>query len=538
MKKIVFVSDFFADQVQGGAEIYDALLVQQLESKGVKVCKFNSHEFTDKHFKLYEKTGFMFLVSNFVNLSESVKKLMQIYSDRYCILEHDHKYLKNRNPADFKNFKAPREMIINQEFYRSAKQVFCQSVKHAEVLSLNLGIDNVTNLGCSLWSKEQIELISSKICEKNSKAAIINDPNVIKGTKEAVAVCESKNIDYDLLPKAKYENYLSTLAKYETFVFFPKTLESFCRVLLEARMMGCKLVTNNLNGCTYEPWFRGLKGQDLIDYVDSQRDVVVTKIYDKVFETTNEESKDGDITVILNCYRRPYNLKMQVDAIRAQSVKPVQIWLWINYHEDNKDFDPSTLGVDKVFSNDFNWKFYGRFAAALLADTEYVAIYDDDTIPGKRWHENCLKTMKTHEGILGSAGITLKSDRYVNHDRCGWPTQNREVTEVDLVGHSWFFKREWLRYLWQEKPVTWENGEDIQFGFMAKVHGGIPTYCPPHPPEDRELHGSILGNELGIDDKATSTNSSVSHQQFFSERDRCVQEGIKSGWKTVKGISL
>ena len=119
--------------------------------------------------------------------------------------------------------------------------------------------------------------------------------------------------------------------------------------------MGCKLVTNNLNGCTYEPWFRGLKGQDLIDYVDSQRDVVVTKIYDKVFEVTNEESKDGDITVILNCYRRPYNLKMQVDSIRAQSVKPVQIWLWINYHEDNKDFDPSTLGVDKVFSNDFNW---------------------------------------------------------------------------------------------------------------------------------------------------------------------------------------
>jgi hypothetical protein len=538
MKKIVFVSDFFSDQVQGGAEIYDALLVQQLESKGVKVCKFNSHEFTDKHFKLYEKTGFMFLVSNFVNLSESVKKLMQIYSDRYCILEHDHKYLRNRNPADFKNFKAPREMIINQEFYRSAKQVFCQSVKHAEVLSLNLGIDNVTNLGCSLWSKEQLELISSKICEKNNKAAIINDPNVIKGTKEAVAVCESKNIDYDLLPKAGYEDYLSTLAKYETFVFFPKTLESFCRVLLEARMMGCKLVTNNLNGCTYEPWFRGLKGQDLIDYVDSQRDVVVTKIYDKVFETTNEESKDGDITVILNCYRRPYNLKMQVDAIRAQSVKPVQIWLWINYHEDNKDFDPSTLGVDKVFSNDFNWKFYGRFAAALLADTEYIAIYDDDTIPGKRWHENCLETMKTHEGILGSAGIILKSDRYVNHDRCGWPTQNREVTEVDLVGHSWFFKREWLRYLWQEKPVTWENGEDIQFGFMAKVHGGIPTYCPPHPPEDRELHGSILGNELGIDNKATSTNSSVSHQQFFSERDRCVQEGIKSGWKTVRGISL
>jgi hypothetical protein len=536
MKKIVFVSDFFADQVQGGAEIYDALLVQQLESKGVKVCKFNSHEFTDKHFKLYEKTGFMFLISNFVNLSESVKKQMQVYSDRYCILEHDHKYLANRNPAVFKDFKAPKEMIINQEFYRSAKQVFCQSVKHAEVLSLNLGIDSVTNLGCSLWSKEQLELISSKICEKDNKAAIINDPNVIKGTKEAVAVCESKNIDYDLLPKAKYENYLSTLAKYETFVFFPKTLESFCRVLLEARMMGCKLVTNNLNGCTYEPWFRGLKGQDLIDYVDSQRDVVVTKIYDKVFEVTNEESKDGDITVILNCYRRPYNLKMQVDAIRAQSVKPVQIWLWINYHEDNKDFDPSTLGVDKVFSNDFNWKFYGRFAAALLADTEYIAIYDDDTIPGKRWHENCLETMKTHEGMLGTHGLTQRSHHSYDLKRVGWPSFNTEVERVDYVGHCWFFKREWLQYLWKEVPPTWDNGEDIQFSYCLQRYANIQTYVPPHPKDKIELHGSLLGSELGIDDKATSNNIAKSHQQFFSERDGCVKHAFENGWDTVNKI--
>jgi hypothetical protein len=45
-----------------------------------------------------------------------------------------------------------------------------------------------------------------------------------------------------------------------------------------------------------------------------------------------------------------------------------------------------------------------------------------------------------------------------------------------------------------------------------------------------------LGNELGIDNKATSTNSSISHKQFFSERDLCVQTAIKGGWKTVKGV--
>ena len=50
------------------------------------------------------------------------------------------------------------------------------------------------------------------------------------------------------------------------------------------------------------------------------------------------------------------------------------------------------------------------------------------------------------------------------------------------------------------------------------------------------MHGSILGNELGIDVKATSTNQAVSHQRFFNERDVCVQTAIKGGWDTVRSI--
>jgi hypothetical protein len=292
-----------------------------------------------------------------------------------------------------------------------------------------------------------------------------------------------------------------------------------------------------LNGCTSEDWFKQYKGKELIEFVREQR----LRVYNDIKTAIGEERKieRGDnITVILNAYRRPYNLKMQIESLRNQNVPPKQIWLWVNAHEDNEGFDFKSLDTDRVFHNDYNWKFYGRFAAALLADTEYIAILDDDTIPGSKWFENCLSTMDTHEGILGSAGIILNDKHYLQHERCGWPSQNDEITEVDLVGHAWFFKREWLKYLWQEEPTTWDNGEDIQFAFMAKIHGGIPTYCPPHPSDNKELHGSILGNELGIDDKATSTNSAVSHQQFFSERDVCVAAGLRKGWKTVRGVKL
>ena len=145
--------------------------------------------------------------------------------------------------------------------------------------------------------------------------------------------------------------------------------------------------------------------------------------------------------------------------------------------------------------------------------------------------------MEIRPSILGSAGVILNSaGSYVDHERVGWPSKNKEFRRVDLVGHAWFFERDWLQYLWKEKPHTWDNGEDIQFSYLAQKYGGIQTYAPPHPPDNPELHGSILGNELGIDDKATSTNSAISHQQFFSERDSCVQNAVQGGWKTVRNL--
>lgn len=537
MKKVVFLSDYFHDQVSGGAEIYDSILIEELESLDTKVVRFNCREFTVKHFNLYLKTGFNFIVSNFVFLSEEVKSRLKACGHRYVVIEHDHKYLIDRDPSNYKDFIAPSNRIVNREFYKSAKMVFCQSVKHYEVVKSNLNIENITNLGCSLWSKKQLNIIKNSFKqEKNGRCFVIQDPNPIKGLEEAKHHCDLNNLNYDVLAKQEYSKFIESISSYEKFVFFPKTLESFCRVVLEARMLECKIITNNLNGCTHEEWFSSLSGLKLVDFVNNKRSEVVAKIADCIFE--EKAVRQEDIVVILNCYRRPHNLEMQIEAIRNQSVAPKEIWLWINYHEDNKNLDTHSLKVDRIFNNNFNWKFYGRFAAALLADSEYIAIYDDDTIPGENWHKNCLDTMKTSPGILGSAGVILDSQRYVEHERCGWPTLNKHITEVDLVGHAWFFKRDWLKYLWQEKPPTWDNGEDIQFSFMAKTHGNIPTYCPPHPPDDRSLHGSVLGNELGIDDKATSTNSAVSYNQFFSERDMCVQESLKGGWKTVKKVKL
>lgn len=529
--KIAFVSDFFLiDGITGGAELANDCLIQHLRERNHTIQIYRSNEFHD-----VSQHDF-FIISNFVNMSEETKEAL--LDKPYIIYEHDHKYLRNRNPSAFPDFKAPPHMIVNEKFYRCARAVLCQSKIHAEVVKKNLAIRNVVNAGCSLWHKEHLATLR-KHCndEKTSKHVILGSSNPIKATAEAEQYCRDNKLEYDTVPFSEFDEFVEKIASYETLVFFPKTLETFCRVVMEARMVGCKLITNDWNGCTHEDWFPDYKGEALIDFVESKQEEVVDKVCHFLSQrVTNVDPED--ITVILNCYRRPYNLRMQIDALRSQTKPPKEIWLWVNQHPDNEGFSFDSLGFDKVFHNDYNWKFYGRFAGALLADTEYVAIFDDDTIPGSKWFENCLDTMEVSEGIMGSAGVILDDKYYVRHERSGWAAQNPETTEVDLVGHAWFFKRDWLQYLWREKPPTWDNGEDMHFSYAAQKYGGIKTYCPPHPPEDRELHGSIMGNELGIDDKATSNNNETSHQQFFTERDFCVQEALRKGWQTVRGVKL
>lgn len=538
MLDLSFISDFDLEfPGHGGAEIHDQVMIQELEKIGCDVDFYALYKNRNESFLSLLKEKNNFIISNFTLLSDIEKNILR--NKNYIIIEHDHKYISTRDPSNFKNYEVPENCIINKDFYKRAVKVYCQSSVHSDVVEKNLKISNIKYLPCSLWSDEQINILEKNIDnKKEKKVAILDSKNHIKNTKKAVEYCEKNNKDYNLV-SGDYEKFIELLSKNEEYLFLPKVLESFSRVCVEARIVGCRVMTNKLSSCIHEDWYKERKGRELLSYVKSVRKQIAEQVKSN-FSVRKKQQKDkySDLTVILNCYRRPYNLKMQIEAIKNQTIPPKQIWIWVNDHEDNRGYDYSDLGVDRVFQNDHNWKFYGRFAAALLSDTEHVAVFDDDTIPGNRWFENCFETMKNNQGILGSAGVVLNSQIYMDHKRSGWATKNEKVERVDLVGHAWFFKREWLQYLWREKPPTWNNGEDIQFSYAAQRYGGIQTYCPPHPKEDKSLHGSILGNELGIDSKATSNNNEVTHQQFFSERDVCVQYAVKNGWQTVNGVKI
>jgi hypothetical protein len=234
------------------------------------------------------------------------------------------------------------------------------------------------------------------------------------------------------------------------------------------------------------------------------------------------------ITAIVTAYRRPKAIQPLLDAIRSETVGALQIWVWSNNPTAEALTAIDASKPDRAVTSSVNAYFHARFALALTVPTEYVAIFDDDSIPGPRWFENCLATIERTPGILGSAGVRLHDACYASATKHGWHDPSSDTVAVDLVGHAWFLRTQWLHYLFAEPAIVGTNGEDIELAARAMRFAGIPCYCPPHPPDDKSLWGSTRGLELGDD-----SNASFRRVGHVAERDRIVRVEIAAGWRPL-----
>ena len=71
----------------------------------------------------------------------------------------------------------------------------------------------------------------------------------------------------------------------------------------------------------------------------------------------------------------------------------------------------------------------------------------------------------------GRRNFIFKDLNYHGYHRFGWDNPNEKVEKVDIVGHSWFFKREWLGAYWREAalPLHYLSGEDIHFSYSIAI---------------------------------------------------------------------
>ena len=242
-----------------------------------------------------------------------------------------------------------------------------------------------------------------------------------------------------------------------------------------------------------------------------------------------------DVDVVLNCYKRPQVLIQQLTAIKNQTLAPRRIFLYQD-------------GIDGYYKVELNDKILNEFDAYKISETNggvwkrfefakeiakspYVCLFDDDTIPGARWFENCHMNSLQQRGIYGTNGVLLRTwEGYPrDHFNAGWYRPNAKTCTVDFVGHSWFIEREFLTWMLDK---SWHGkyklvGEDMTLSFAASEHG-IGTYVPQHSEKILSLWGSLpdLGLKYGMGEVAVSLNS-----DNMSNMRRALSKMHADGWK-------
>jgi len=268
-KKITFIADYFIDEISGGAELSDGVLADYLDSKNWDVKKVKCQDFNPNH-----HNADTFIISNFATLSAMCKDWFINSGCKYIVIERDQKYVLSRNTAMYPNFIAPKSQVTNESFYVNAHKVFCLTNHSQDILLAHIDLKNTYALGCTQFSETQLDILQKSLDIKKSKKNIFA---ITAGKRSDLAkgYCQKTELEYEVLgesgpglqEKLQYEDFIPALAQYGGIVFFSHAVETCCRLLIEAKVLGLKIITDNKNGCTYEDWWSKYKGRELLDFL-------------------------------------------------------------------------------------------------------------------------------------------------------------------------------------------------------------------------------------------------------------------------------
>ena len=483
MKKVIFIADFFVDEIFGGGELVNEEIIKGLEKNGYSVQKIKCTNL--KHSMI----DCDLLIGNFVSLSEPIKNWIQ-ENCSYSIIEHDHKYVPERDVTGYKDYLAPKAKIINRDFYKNAKNVYCQSKLHAEVVSKNLGITTI-NLSTSIWSDEHLDIIEKLInTEKINKTMILNSKNSIKNTNLCIEYCEKNNIDYDLVGPLPYKELMESMAKYKSVLILPGVLETFNRFLIEARMLGCNVITDNKNGCTSEEWFSRLKGKELLDFIRASKQSFIENFIDVKNEKSEKFNKLFDKTYVINMKNRfdrmqrsnkrlkslgiNYNMFEAVDGhsvCRHKNLMPGEVGCYMSHFNILKDANQNNyksilvLEDDVVFVDDMIDKFFEGYKH-IPSDWEMIYLGCNHNKPYTRIND---KVVKCNHAFTTSAMIIRNTIFERLLTECSNMTKQIDVVFADMQFQGKlkaYAFHPWLMY--QEDGWSDIQGRNVNYDVMRK----------------------------------------------------------------------
>jgi len=303
---IIFVADLFSNDYAGGAELTTDALISYGPQNIIKV---HSKDVDVKFLQDHQHDYWVFC--NFSSLNFNLIPLL-IGNINYSVIEYDYKFCQYRSIEKHKAATGYDCDCANKDigkyvsaFFYGADYIFWMSKGQ---------MDRYHSFFPSLKNRKQMILSSvfdnnffnvidvMKNYNDNRDGWIVLGSNSwIKGKDNAIKWCEENNKKYEVIWDIPYEETLAKLASAEGFVYLPAGGDTCPRMVIEAKLLGCEVVTNENVQHESESWWQN-EQEITREYLEEQ-----PYVFWSIIEKYSQRNLDiSGYTTTYNCVNQNY----------------------------------------------------------------------------------------------------------------------------------------------------------------------------------------------------------------------------------------
>jgi hypothetical protein len=183
---------------------------------------------------------------------------------RHVLFEHDYRMCRHRgNHARARAHRWLGRCVCREkrfaELFRTALGVVFLTRRQLARYRANpfLRLPSCAVLGCSVMGSRFFEAVRKQREQPVAKrgTVVVHSARSFKGFPQALAYCAEHRIEPTIVRDVAPDELLAILARSERLVFLPEWYEPASRLAVEARFLGCEVVTNDRLGVGGEPWW-------------------------------------------------------------------------------------------------------------------------------------------------------------------------------------------------------------------------------------------------------------------------------------------
>jgi glycosyltransferase involved in cell wall biosynthesis len=316
--QVVFVADAFLEHYQGGAEFTTEALIEKCPYRFEKILA------KDVSLEVLESGHHAFWIfGNFSSLNLELVPTI-VANMNYSILEYDYKYCKYRSAEKHKNAE-DKECDCHEDihgkivsaFYYGAQSLWWMSEKQEKKYQdlFPFLAEKQSTVLSSVFNDDFF--VALKVLREENKDIerkgwiVLGSNSWIKGKDAAEKHCKENGLEYEVVWDLPYKEVLEKLAKAKGFVYLPEGGDTCPRMVIEAKLLGCELVLNDLVEHKNEIWFDTETMFDTEAYLYAARD----RFWNGITANMNYMPTVSGYTTTKDCISQEYPWKQCIESM-------------------------------------------------------------------------------------------------------------------------------------------------------------------------------------------------------------------------------